>query len=34
MWIAVIIFVYLSVEILSYLTGEQTKPGSSERRTA
>ena len=34
MWIAVIIFVSLSVEVLSYLTGGEIKTGNSERGTA
>ncbi len=30
MWIGVIIFVFLSVEILSYISGEKIRSGSSE----
>ncbi len=34
MWIAVIIFVSLSVEVLSYLTGGEIKAGNSENKAA
>ena len=34
MWLAVIIFVGLSVEVLSYLTGEDIKTGNSSKEVA
>ena len=34
MWFAVIVFVSLSVEVLSYLTGEESRKSSSENKTS
>jgi hypothetical protein len=34
MWIAILISVFLSVEVLSYLSGEKTSAAKSEKKVA